>query len=207
MWGEYNKTAEQTAAEMADALAEANVRWEQVTFIPFGQSMTETINNEPLTTSITATKQWRDMYGEEPLPEELPESITLTLYQHTDGSKTQYGDTVTVTPDENGSWTYTWENLPRKDDAGNHYTYSVEETMVDGYETFYRYPEDDGNAETGIDEGEVIIINTKIVSFILPETGGAGSTPFIIAGLLIVGMSGVGYLYIRRKRRKGEHAH
>ena len=79
--------------------------------------------------------------------------------------------------------------------------------MVDGYETFYRYPEDDGNAETGIDEGEVIIINTKIVSFILPETGGAGSTPFIIAGLLIVGMSGVGYLYIRRKRRKGEHAH
>ena len=79
--------------------------------------------------------------------------------------------------------------------------------MVDGYETSYRYPEDAGNAETGIDKGEVIITNTKVVSFILPETGGAGSTPFIIAGLLLAGMSGVGYLYFRRKRRKGGHAH
>ncbi|MZL69079.1 MULTISPECIES: Cna B-type domain-containing protein [Eubacteriales] len=207
VWGEYNKTAEQTAAEMADALAEANVDWDQVTFIPFGQSMTETINNEPLTTSITAAKRWQNMNGEELTPEELPENITLTLYQHIDGSKAQYGDTVTVTPDENGNWTYTWEKLPRKDDTGNYYTYSVEETAVDGYETSYRYPEGGGNAETGIDKGEIIITNTKIVSFILPETGGAGSTPFIIAGLLLVGMSGVGCLYIRRKRQKGGYTH
>ena len=207
VWGEYNKTAEQTAAEMADALAEANVDWDQVTFIPFGQSMTETINNEPLTTSVRVTKRWQNMNGEELLLEELPENIILTLYQHTDGSKTQYGDTVTVTPDENGNWTYTWEKLPRKDDTGNYYTYSVEETAVDGYKTSYLYPEGGGNAETGIDKGEVIITNTKVVSFILPETGGAGSTPFIIAGLLLVGMSGVGYLYFRQKRRKGGHAH
>lgn len=206
VWGEYNKTAEQTAAEMADVLAEANVKWEQVTFIPFGQSMTETINNEPLTTSVRVTKRWQNMNGEELTPEELPENIILALYQHTDGSKTQYGDTVTVTPDENGCWTYTWENLPRKDDTGNYYTYSVEEAAADGYETSYLYPEGGGNAETGIDKGEVIITNTKIVSFILPETGGAGSTPFIIAGLLLVGMSGVGYLYFRQKRRKGGHA-
>lgn len=73
------RRAEQTAAEMADALAEANVDWDQVTFIPFGQSMTETINNEPLTTSITAAKRWQNMNGEELTPEELPENITLTL--------------------------------------------------------------------------------------------------------------------------------
>lgn len=76
---------------------------------------------------------------------------------------------------------------------------------MDGYKTSYLYPEGGGNAETGI-EGEVIITNTKVVSFILPETGGAGSTPFIIAGLLLAGMSGVGYLYFRQKRRKGGHA-
>ena len=105
-------------------------------------------------------------------------------------------------PDENGNWTCTWEKLPRKDDAGNYYTYSVEETAVDGYETSYRYPEDNGNAEIGIDKGEVIITNTKTARFILPETGGVGSTPFIIAGLLLVGMSGIGYLYVRKKRRE-----
>lgn len=65
VWGEEGKTEEQTATEMAEVLAEAEVDWDQVTFIPFGESMMETINNEPLTTSITATKQWLDMNGEQ----------------------------------------------------------------------------------------------------------------------------------------------
>ena len=88
VWGEEGKTEEQTATEMAAVLAEAEVDWDQVTFIPFGESMMETINNEPLTTSITATKQWLDMNGEQSPAAELPESITLTLYQHIDGTKT-----------------------------------------------------------------------------------------------------------------------
>lgn len=62
--GRGSKTEEQTATEMAAVLAEAEVDWDQVTFIPFGESMMATINNEPLTTSITATKQWLDMNGE-----------------------------------------------------------------------------------------------------------------------------------------------
>lgn len=121
-------------------------------------------------------------------------------------------ETVTVTPDANGDWTYTWKDLPRKDANGNHYTYSVEETAIDGetdmngYETSYFYP-NDGNANTGIDRGEIQITNIKIASFVLPETGGIGTPPFIIVGLLLVGMSGVGYLYFRQKRRKGGHAH
>lgn len=152
---------------MAEVLAEAEVDWDQVTFIPFGESMMETINNEPLTTSITATKQWLDMNGEQSPAAELPESITLTLYQHFDGTKTVYGDTVTVIPDENGDWEYTWENLPRKDDEGHYYAYSVEETAIgdgtdmDGYEISYRYP-NDGNADTGIEQGEIRITNTRI---------------------------------------------
>lgn len=212
VWGENGKTEEETAAEMAEILEEANVTWDEVTFIPFGESKTEYINNELLTTAITVTKQWREMNGEESPAEELPENITLTLYQHAGDTKTPYGEAVTVTPDANGDWTYTWKDLPRKDANGNHYTYSVEETAIDGetdmngYETSYFYP-NDGNANTGIDRGEIQITNIKIASFVLPETGGIGTPPFIIVGLLLVGMSGVGYLYFRQKRRKGGHAH
>ena len=80
------------------------------------------------------------------------------------------------------------------------------ETDMNGYETSYFYP-NDGNANTGIDRGEIRITNTQTARFVLPETGGVGSATFIIAGLLLVGMSGVGYLYIERKRRKGGHVH
>ena len=114
--------------------------------------------------------------GRNPPAEELPESITVTLYRHVGETKAQYGDSVTVRPDENGEWSYTWEGLPRKDETGAYCTYSVEETDIDGYETSYRYPED-GGAVTGIDQGEIQITNTKIISFVLPETGGLGTPP------------------------------
>src|SRR5699024_2133446 len=52
VWGEAGRTEAETAALMADTLAKAGVKWEQVTFISFGESRTETINNEPTTTSI-----------------------------------------------------------------------------------------------------------------------------------------------------------
>ena len=193
---------------MADALAEANVDWSQVRFIPFGQSKTETINNEPTTTSITATKQWLDMNGEESAAEDLPESITLTLYQHIGENKTAYGNAITVQPEENGDWEYVWENLPRKDENGNVYTYSVEETAIgtdtgmNGYEVSYRYP-NEGNADTGVEQGEIRITNTKIAHFVLPETGGTGTLFLGTAGALLLGTSGVGYLYRRRKRQRG----
>ena len=75
-----------------------------------------------------------------------------------------------------------------------------------GYEASYVYPGNE-NGETGIAEGDITVINSKTNSFVLPETGGAGSTPLVSTGLLLAGMSGVGYLYFRQKRRKGGHAH
>lgn len=208
VWGQLGMTEEETAAAMADALQKAGVTWDQVVFIPFGQSKTEYINNEPLNTSVTAVKQWMDTDGTTRLPEdEIPENITLTLYQHADGEKMQYGDPVTVTPDqETGRWTYTWESLPRKDENGNYCTYSVEETAIagendmSGYEISYYYP-DGKSPETGIEKGEITITNTKIASYILPETGGTGAAPFVTAGLFLAGISGAGYLYIRKQRR------
>ena len=139
----------------------------------------------------------------------LPESVEITLYQVSeDGAKIQYeadGVTNPAALNADNNWRYTWEQLPKEDAQGNPVTYTVEETPIAGWEASYDYG--DGEESAGIAEGTIQITNTKQSAYTLPETGGAGSTPFIIAGLLLVGMSGVGYLYFRQKRRKGGHAH
>lgn len=204
VWGENGITEEETALRMADDLREAGITWDDVIFIPFGQSKTDYIANESATTSITITKQWREVNGDEITADNLPANITLTLYQHVGDSKQEYGEQVIVTPDEYGRWTYTWDNLPKKDTNGNNYSYSVEENAIAGevgtgdFKVSSIYPAD-GSADTGISSGEIIIINTKIDKFILPETGGVGLAPFIIAGLLLIVTSSVGYIYIKKK--------
>lgn len=185
---------------MADVLAKAGVTWDEVTFIPYGGSMTDTISNEPTTTEITVTKTWQGAEGT-PLEEGLPDSVEVTLYQQTaEGEPVQYGDPVTLTADTN--WTYTWEQLPKEVD-GQAVTYTVVETPITGWEASYDY----GEGATGITEGNIQIINTKQSAFTLPETGGVGPTLVAIAGVPLVGAAGVVYWNLRRKRRRGGRAH
>lgn len=207
VWGKYGKSAEETAAEMADVLAKAGVKWDrdQVTFIPFGESKTEYIKNEPTTTEITVEKQWQGAEGT-PLTEGLPERVEVTLYQVSkDGKQTKYEaadieNPVTLNA-ENG-WTHTWKQLPKEVD-GQAVTYIVKEgSPPEGWDVSYTYP-DDANENTGVAEGEIIVINRERSTFTLPETGGFGPLQFAIAGLPLVGASGVVYLKQRRKRRRG----
>ena len=196
VWGKDGMSADQTAAEMDDVLEKAGVLWEEVTFIPYGGSMTDTISNEPTTTEITVTKTWQGAEGT-PLEEDLPDSVEVTLYQQTaEGEPVQYGDPVTLTADTN--WTYTWEQLPKEVD-GQAVTYTVVETTITGWEASYDY----GEGATGTMEGTVIITNTKQSAFTLPETGGVGPTLVAIAGVPLVGAAGVVYWNLRRKRRRG----
>lgn len=196
VWGKDGMSADQTAAEMDDVLKKAGVLWEEVTFIPYGGSMTDTISNEPTTTEITVTKTWQGAEGT-PLEEDLPDSVEVTLYQQTDGGEpVQYGKSVTLTGEAN--WTYTWEQLPKEVD-GHAVTYTVVETPITGWEASYDY----GEGATGILEGTVIITNTKQSAFTLPETGGVGPTLVAIAGVPLVGAAGVVYWNLRRKRRRG----
>ena len=76
----------------------------------------------------------------------------------------------------------------------------VEEPLED-WEIAYTSP-GDGNEATGVVEGNITITNIKKSSFVLPETGGIGPIFFITAGLFLIGASGVGYLYLRRRRRR-----
>lgn len=196
VWGKDGMSADQTAAEMDDVLGKAGVLWEKVTFIPYGGSMTDTISNEPTTTEITVTKTWQGAEGT-PLEEDLPDSVEVTLYQQTaEGEPVQYSDPVTLTAENN--WTYTWEQLPKEVD-GQAVTYTVVETPITGWEASYDY----GEGATGITEGTIQIINTKQSAFTLPETGGVGPTLVAIAGVPLVGAAGVVYWNLRRKRRRG----
>lgn len=201
VWGRNGATEESTQAAMADVLAEAGVTWDEVTFIPYGGSETQTIANEPTTTEITVTKTWQGAEGT-PLEEGLPESVEVTLYQVSNaGTKTEYKaegvtNPVTLTADTN--WIYTWEQLPKEVD-GQAVTYTVVETPITGWEASYDY----GEGATGTTEGTIQIINTKQSAFTLPETGGVGPTLVAIAGVPLVGAAGVVYWNLRRRRRRG----
>lgn len=203
VWGEANATEEETAAAMAEVLKQTGVDWEDVMFIPFGESKTDDIQNLPTTTEITVEKQWQGAEGT-PLTEDLPESVKVTLYQVSNaGTKAEYkaeGVTNPVTLNAENNWTYTWEQLPKEVD-GQAVTYTVEETPIDGWEA--RYVDKNGEETTGIAEGTIQIINTKQSTFTLPETGGVGPTLVAIAGVPLIGAAGVVYRNLRRKRRRG----
>lgn len=190
VWGELGATEEATAKAMADALKGVDVAWDQVVFIPFGESKTEYISNAPTTTSIKVEKIWQDIDGKT-LTENLPDSVTVTLYCN--GVKYE-GEGAEVTLSAENNWSYTWENLPKEDDENDPYTYTVVETPVDGFETSY------GNND-GIKDGTIIVINKETAVYVLPETGGTGAWRMLALALVTLSLGTLCVLQIRRARR------
>ena len=187
VWGESGATAADTQAAMANALNSAGVAWEQVVFIPFGESKTEYISNEPTTTLIKVEKIWQDIDGNT-LTENLPESVTVTLLQNGE----RYGEPVVLSAENN--WSHTWENLPKEKDENNPYTYTVQETPVDGFETSYENND-------GITDGIITVINKETAVYVLPETGGTGAWRMLALALVTLSLGTLCVLQIRRARR------
>ena len=190
VWGRQGATAADTQAAMANALNSADITWDQVVFIPFGESKTEYISNAPTTTSIKVDKIWQDIDGKT-LTENLPESVTVTLYRN--GVKYE-GEDAEVTLSAENNWSYTWKNLPKEDDENHPYTYTVVETPVDGFETSYRNNE-------GITDGTIIVINKETAVYVLPETGGTGAWRILALALVTLSLGTLCVLQIRRARR------
>ena len=187
VWGELGATEEKTAEAMADALQSAGITWEQVVFIPFGESKTEYISNEPTTTLIKVEKIWQDIDGNT-LTENLPESVMVTLLRN----REQYGEPVTLNAGNN--WSYTWESLPKADENGTEYLYTVQETPVDGFETSYENND-------GITDGIITVINKETAVYVLPETGGTGAWRILALALVTLSLGTLCVLQIRRARR------
>ena len=87
------------------------------------------INN---TTSVSGSKTWRDGNDQDGL---RPSSITITLLAN--GQPATGVEPLTVTPDEAGNWSWSFDNLPKYGSNGREIAYTVTETAVDGYVTTY----------------------------------------------------------------------
>ncbi|MBQ8559623.1 MAG: Cna B-type domain-containing protein [Tyzzerella sp.] len=105
-----------------------------------------------LVQDISGTKTWVGVTGEN-----IPEAITIKLYRQAgDGEKVEVTDvTPTWKNTDSTIWTYTYTGLPiyENDDTTKPYTYSVEETGIDGTavaDTDY----------TATKDGDLNIINT-----------------------------------------------
>jgi hypothetical protein len=116
---------------------------------------TITNTHEVFRTFVTATKTWDDADDQDG---KRPDEITLHLWKNKgiEGSEEEV-DHATVTPDEDGNWTYTFDNLYKNED-GNEIVYTIEEDGVDNYELISNAEVVDDEAtgdEFAVDGGEV----------------------------------------------------
>ena len=105
---------------------------------------------------IPVTKTWvdnSDGWGER------PESVTIALYRQSDLTARELVHTLTLKADggfleqvwnaltgrTDDDWTYTFTDLPKYDEYGALYTYTIEETLPSGYEDLYDVAYDQEN--------------------------------------------------------------
>ena len=91
-----------------------------------GYDLVNTYHNTE-TTEVAGTKTWKDYDNKF---NTRPESITVELMQN--GKEI---DKQTVKADKEGNWTYRFEDLPKYDEKGQAYTYSIQEVAVKGYKS------------------------------------------------------------------------
>lgn len=160
---------------------------------PTGSTVTVTNTKKRTETTLDVVKKWQDSDGN-PLTENLPNKITLILYEK--GTPNVEKVRVEVTPDADGNWKHTFTGLePEKE-------YYVEEVSVDGYEVVSGTGE--GNA--ALPGAAITVTNRKNApGYELPATGSTGTAPYTTAGAVLMAAALVGgYRRKRRQERRGE---
>lgn len=160
---------------------------------PTGSTVTVTNTKKRTETTLDVVKKWQDS-DRKPLTENLPDKITLVLYEK--GTPNVEKVRVEVTPDADGNWKHTFTGLePEKE-------YYVEEVSVGGYEVVSGTGE--GNA--ALPGATITVTNRKNApGYELPATGSTGTAPYTTAGAVLMGAALVGgYRRKRRQERRGE---
>lgn len=163
------------------------------TSAPTGSTVTVTNTKKRTETTLDVVKKWEDSDGN-PLTENLPDKITLVLYEK--GTPNVEKVRVEVTPDADGNWKHTFTGLePEKE-------YYVEEVSADGYEVVSGTGE--GNA--ALPGATITVTNRKNApGYELPATGSTGTAPYTTAGAVLMAAALVGgYRRKRRQERRGE---
>lgn len=186
--------------------------------------------NNTLTGNLTVTKKWLDSAGNDASASHT--SLTLYIWQRVAGSSewSLYGSTQLSS--DNG-WSQQITGLPIKDSSGNTYEYCIKESdnYIDTYSVIYTYNGTDyyANAQEdiqvsegeqkkvyrdtgysmslgtdGMSFGEVTITNKSVVTNTLPSTGGIGTYPAYIFGLLLMLIACMGLLITKVNFIKGE---
>lgn len=161
---------------------------------------------EPETTSIKVNKQWFTSSGSMLDVGANVGSIKFELYRQAgeNAEKILVGtyDLVYSVPGEDGKWTKTISGLEKSysDETGKHdYIYSVVEREVNGVAPSEKY---DVEYET---TGSVLTIkNKEKQTYVLPETGGSGTQPYTLGGILLTSMAALLIGIKKKKRRKEE---
>ena len=121
----------------------------------------------------------------------------------------QFGEVVEYTAPEGSKniwWGYKWYNLPAYDAEGNIYRYYAKEQTPVG--SGWQLVTDDPNATNTApipanSENRVFQITNTPITYTLPETGGIGTLPFTLGGLLLMAAAALLLGQEIKRRREG----
>ena len=121
----------------------------------------------------------------------------------------QFGEVVEYTAPEGSKniwWGYKWYNLPAYDAEGNLYRYYAKEQTPVG--SGWQLVTDDTNATNTApipanSENRVFQITNTPITYTLPETGGIGTLPFTLGGLLLMAAAALLLGQEIKRRREG----
>ena len=121
----------------------------------------------------------------------------------------QFGEVVEYTAPEGSKniwWGYKWHDLPAYDAGGNIYRYYAKEQTPVG--SGWQLVTDDTNATNTApipanSENRVFQITNTPITYTLPETGGIGTLPFTLGGLLLMAAAALLLGQEIKRRREG----
>ncbi|MCF0122991.1 MAG: Cna B-type domain-containing protein, partial [Ruminiclostridium sp.] len=158
-------------------------------------------------TSIRVDKFWLDE-DENPIDAPAGASITFDLLQDDTliGTYTANAAGITAAAGSTGTangtaWSYTISGLPyaptnTDNTAGTPYKYTVQEASLSGYQASY-------TNNDGISSGTISIFNQEESDdgYVLPKTGGAGTTGILTAGAALCGLALLGLYRVHVKKK------
>lgn len=154
--------------------------------------------------SVKVTKHWRD--SSNTALTDCKYVAVVQLHQVCGETDVTYGAPVELNSDNKWSWTW---NVPSADGSGTEYSYYVVETQVEDASSAvitdkFTVTNSNGDKDHAVGvNGEIVITNTLKTTYVLPETGGAGTGFYRIGGSLLIGMAAAGLIgNTKRQKRK-----